>query len=139
MASDRRTATGECYQACQDCCAKWFTPRPLAECPRCSGRVLTDRNDPPWSRVFSVGQSFEGQSMNECDHTLKAIDETGVTTGSWVIRETGAIRRVECGVCGKFYGRIPTNPNDQKRANQAYLEQQRRRACPGCGEEPFLG
>lgn len=79
--------------------------------------------------------------MSRCNHTLHAIDAAGQTTGSWVIRETGRVRRVECDVCGKFYGRFATVKSSKKRPHpdQAYLQQQQRRACPGCGEEPFLG
>ena len=29
--------------------------------------------------------------------------------------------------------------DEQERLRQLYLEQQRRLACPGCGEAPFLG
>lgn len=29
-------------------------------------------------------------------------------------------------------------PCEQERIEAAYREQQRRRSCPGCGEEPFL-
>lgn len=28
---------------------------------------------------------------------------------------------------------------EQQRLLAEYIKQQRRRACPGCGEEPFLG
>lgn len=31
------------------------------------------------------------------------------------------------------------SPEEQERLRQLYLEQQRRLACSGCGEEPFLG
>lgn len=46
--------------------------------------------------------------MNVCEHTLYAMDPTGQPTGSWVFRDIGRVRRVECGVCGKFHGRINT-------------------------------
>lgn len=29
--------------------------------------------------------------------------------------------------------------DDQERLRELYHQQQRRLACPGCGEEPFLG
>jgi len=46
--------------------------------------------------------------MNQCNHTIQALDSAGQPTGSWVIRNVGRGRHVECGVCGKFYGRINT-------------------------------
>ncbi|MDZ4850389.1 MAG: hypothetical protein SGI77_13975 [Pirellulaceae bacterium] len=75
-----------------------------------------------------------------CNHTLHHRDEDGTPLGSW-IESTGVYGiRVTCRVCDKFFGYLP---NEQGRSDQelyeAYLEQQRRLACPGCGEEPFLG
>lgn len=78
--------------------------------------------------------------MKTCDHTLQALNSAGQPTGSWVIEEKGGVRRVVCGVCGKVYGRLSVDNQRQKMtANEAYLQQQQRRACPGCGEDPFLG
>ncbi len=78
--------------------------------------------------------------MNECEHNIEAIDREGRTTGSWTIEQSGKAQRVVCRVCGKFYGYIDTcsQAKKQEQMRQAYLEQQRRLACPGCGEEPFL-
>lgn len=72
--------------------------------------------------------------MNRCDHTLKARDESGATTGSWVIRESENIRHVECGVCGKFYGRIPATRRSKKGAAQALLVEPRGGDSPDEGE-----
>ena len=78
--------------------------------------------------------------MKTCDHTLQALNSAGRPTGTWVIEEKGGVRRVVCGVCGKVYGRLSVGNERQKMtAHEAYLQQQQRRACPGCGEEPFLG
>ena len=67
--------------------------------------------------------------MSRCDHTLHAIDADGRTTGSWVIRETEQIRRVECIVCGKFYGRLGDAKahKNSPSPNQPHLERQQRR------------
>ncbi len=78
--------------------------------------------------------------MIPCDHTIEALDSAGQPTGSWVVQTEGGVTRVVCGVCGKLYGRLDAGDKRQKlSASQAYLLQQQRRACPGCGEEPFLG
>lgn len=79
--------------------------------------------------------------MSDCDHTLHALDDQGQTTGSWVIEANGKSSRVVCRFCRKFYVKVEVRKQDeeQERLRQAYLEQQRRLSCPGCGEEPFLG
>jgi hypothetical protein len=79
--------------------------------------------------------------MNVCDHTLHAIDDQGQATGSWTVERSGKAERVICRVCGKFYGYIDAcrQSKKQEQMRRAYLEQQRRLSCPGCGEEPFLG
>lgn len=76
--------------------------------------------------------------MTQCDHTLHAIDNNGQTTGTWVVREVGGVRRVACGSCGKVYGRLHTAPHADSESRKRYEEQQRRLACPGCGEDPFI-
>ncbi|MDZ4849728.1 MAG: hypothetical protein SGI77_10565 [Pirellulaceae bacterium] len=75
-----------------------------------------------------------------CNHTLHYRDPNGNPLGSWIESNGVYGMRVACRVCDKFFGYLP---NEQGRSDQemyeAYLEQQRRLACPGCGEEPFLG
>jgi len=39
----------------------------------------------------------------------------------------------------KLYGVIERRTMSLDEMQAAYIEQQRRLACPGCGEEPFLG
>ena len=75
-----------------------------------------------------------------CNHTLHHRDQDGNPLGSWIESTGGYGIRVACRVCDELFGYLP---NDLGRSDQelyeAYLEQQRRRSCPGCGEEPFLG
>lgn len=75
-----------------------------------------------------------------CNHTLHHKDDSGRLAGTWIETNGPYGTRVSCRVCGKFFG---YHPNEAKRTDdelyKAYLEQQRRLACPGCGEEPFLG
>ena len=73
-----------------------------------------------------------------CNHTLHAHDEHGRLTGSWTHKETEHGVRVVCRECGRLYGQLGT-ADLQKKMRAAYIQQQRRRGCPGCGEEPFLG
>ncbi len=73
-----------------------------------------------------------------CDHTTQLIDERGQPLGSWTAADTKDGIRYSCGGCGKLYGYQPNKKSDAE-MYQAYLEQQRRRACPGCGEDAFLG
>lgn len=75
-----------------------------------------------------------------CDHTLHLRDQQGRRIGSWAEERTEHGVRVACRYCGKFYGYCdPKREPTPEQLRQAYLEQQRRRSCPGCGEEPFLG
>ena len=87
-----------------------------------------------------VVEAKQRSAIVVCNHTLHHRDQVGSLTGSWV-ESTGPYGvRVACGVCDKFFG---YQPNEAGRSDMAlyaaYLEQQRRLACPGCGEEPFLG
>ena len=87
-----------------------------------------------------VVEESGNDSQTVCDHTPHHRDQDGRPIGSWA-ESTGPYGvRVACQVCDKLFGYMP---NDAGRTDQelheAYLEQQRRRACPGCGEEPFLG
>lgn len=82
----------------------------------------------------------DGSGVSRCDHTLHLKDSAGKPLGSWVEQRTASGIRVVCRYCQKFYGyRTTRRKADEDRLRQAYLEQQRRLACPGCGEEPFLG
>jgi len=123
------------YVACESCSAKLFADVVPACCPRCgSGRLLVDAQTEP-----RRDERHPARTRHECDHTLHPIAESGATTGSWTIDRSAAKPRVVCGVCGKFYGYLRTPEEVRRSLYQAYQEQQRRRSCPGCGEEPFLG
>jgi len=76
--------------------------------------------------------------MSECEHTLHPVDEQGEPTGTWMLEDGGGSLRVICRVCLKFYGNIDSRESKEADLRKAYLEQQRRLSCPGCGEEPFL-
>ena len=41
----------------------------------------------------------------ECEHTLHHVDGDGRPQGSWTVDAEGI--RIECGVCGSFYGYLP--------------------------------
>lgn len=82
----------------------------------------------------------EAGGVNHCNHTLYPRNGAGESLGSWIEQRTASGVRVVCRYCQKFYGyRTISRTADEDRLLQAYLEQQRRLACPGCGEEPFLG
>jgi len=87
----------------------------------------------------------EAQTV-QCNHTTQALDDSGQPLGSWRLDRRHGRDCVVCCACGRFYGYI-SKPTKKRRdgspkgrdAIEAYREQQRRRSCPGCGEEPFLG
>ena len=79
------------YHACRSCTAKFYSPKPLSECPRCGAPDLLT------------------------DSTAPRVPPSCVATNE-----------------------DASEPSDQERIEAAYREQQRRRSCPGCGEEPFL-
>lgn len=73
-----------------------------------------------------------------CHHTDHCHHDDGRLAGTWTYQVTNSGSRVVCRECGIPYGQV-ADPDSQSQMRKAYLEQQRRRACPGCGEEPFLG
>ncbi len=73
-----------------------------------------------------------------CDHTIELFDQQGRIRGSWIGEDSPDGTRYSCRHCGKFYGFQP-NKTSQDAMYQAYLEQQRRLNCPGCGDGPFIG
>ncbi len=73
-----------------------------------------------------------------CDHAIQLIDQHGKIRGSWMGEDSQNGTRYSCRHCGKFYGYQP-NKTSQEAMHQAYLEQQRRLNCPGCGDSPFMG
>lgn len=79
------------------------------------------------------------QTQNEaaCNHTENYKDSRGNLLGTWCEVPTANFIRVQCTVCLKVYGTIPRMSEEE--ARRAYLEQQKRLSCPGCGESPFLG
>lgn len=79
--------------------------------------------------------------MNQCDHTLHLTDADGRPIGSWHEEPTREGVRLACRRYGRLFGyRLnATAAARQERMWRAYVEQQRRMNCPGCGDEPFLG
>ena len=73
-----------------------------------------------------------------CDHTIELFDPQGRLRGSWIGEDSPHGTRYACQRCGKFYGYQP-DKKSQEAMYQAYLEQQRRLNCPGCGDSPFMG
>ena len=73
-----------------------------------------------------------------CNHTSHLLDTKGQPSGSWIAKNTKEGIGYSCGGCGSIYGYQLDKKSDAE-LYQAYLQQQRRLACPGCGEEPFLG
>ncbi len=76
-------------------------------------------------------------AKQSCQHTPCHKSENGQMQGTWVEIRVDSITYVACNICGAKFGTV-ANANDEM-IRQAYLEQQRRLACPGCGESPFLG
>ena len=110
---------------------------------RTGGRTAVDdwnflRGPREWPRITT-----RRCNMSQCNHTPFPVDPNGATTGSWIIDYQGDTARIVCEICRRFYGYLPTaegkRHDEEARLRQAYLEQQRRLSCPGCGEEPFLG
>ncbi len=85
-----------------------------------------------------VGNTESASPLSVCNHTNQLSDGSGQPLGSWIATDTRHGIRYSCGGCGKLYGYQPNKKSDAE-MYQAYLAQQRRLACPGCGEEPFLG
>lgn len=72
-----------------------------------------------------------------CQHTPCHKSSDGRMQGTWIEVRIESITYIACDICGAKFGTV-ANANDEA-VRQAYLEQQRRLACPGCGEAPFLG
>ena len=89
-------------------------------------------------KVQDVDPERSQWSQPICNHMSHLSDANGQPTGSWIAKITNDGIRYSCGCCGSFYGYQPDKKSDAE-LYQAYLQQQRRLACPGCGEEPFLG
>ncbi len=85
------------------------------------------------------GADSERTKGTKCNHTADHKNAAGVLLGSWIEVEIGSTIRIECVACKKLYGVIERKTMSPEEMQAAYLEQQRRLACPGCGEEPFLG
>ncbi len=85
------------------------------------------------------GQAGSSQPLElVCDHTIELFDQQGRVRGSWVGEDSPNGIRYSCRKCGKFYGYQP-NKHSKEAMYQAYLEQQRRLNCPGCGDGTFMG
>ena len=85
----------------------------------------------------SAGANSGDRVPASCNHTAQHKSDDGQTLGSWVEIKIDSITYIACSCCGIKFGTKPKTDDDA--ARRAYLEQQRRLACPGCGEEPFLG
>ncbi len=135
METNSRNGKSE-YQACRCCSAKWFFMIAVSKCPRCgSTELLAAACQPPWHQKESTAKATQA-TLTQCNHTAIAVDSTDQTNGSWEIQQSGANQLVVCRICNKVYGQITS---DKSIIHKTYLKQQERRACPGCGEEPFLG
>jgi len=99
---------------------------------------IPGRSEQPQNEELDVAPKPYHRTRFVCNHTLHISTKDGKPTGSWVANETRDGIRYSCGCCGKFYGIQPDKKADVD-LYKAYIEQQRRLACPGCGEEPFLG
>jgi len=84
-----------------------------------------------------VGSSSPKGVPQSCHHVEQVRTPDGQLLGSWIEIEIYTVTYTACNFCGVRYGKH--NPSDEETVRRAYLEQQRRLACPGCGEEPFLG
>jgi len=51
-----------------------------------------------------------GEKVSACRHTLYHVDARGVLQGNWRAIDVRKRQRIECRVCGKFfgYGKQPT-------------------------------
>ena len=85
------------------------------------------------------GTNFDGANNTECNHTADHKNAAGVLLGTWIEVDMGNKIRFECVACKKLYVVIERRTMSPEEMQAAYLDQQRRLACPGCGEEPFLG
>ena len=85
------------------------------------------------------GPGNEGSDLERCNHTVNHKSAAGELLGTWIEVRVEAAVRIECRVCGDLHGVIEKKRTTQEELHAAYLLQQRRLACPGCGEEPFLG
>lgn len=81
------------------------------------------------------GTSAKESGSTSCQHTTQHQSTSGVFLGTWIEVKVAEGSRVVCSVCGKLFEQIKSD----EEILAAYLEQQLRLACPGCGESPFLG
>ena len=90
------------------------------------------------SRTSNQGGSNNSKGMPQsCQHVEQAKSPEGQLLGSWIEIEIDTVIYTACNFCGVRFGKHDLS--DKEAGRRAYLEQQRRLACPGCGEEPFLG
>ena len=82
--------------------------------------------------------SEDAKQKLSCDHVADIRGPNGELLGSWIEVRVESKVYIECGQCGIRQG---MKPSDKQNAEflAAYRLQQQRLACPGCGEEPFLG
>ncbi len=89
-------------------------------------------------RTDAMDDQVNASPQEKCDHTIELFDQHGKIRGSWKGEDSPNGIRYSCRHCEKFYGYQP-HKNSQEAMHQAYLEQQRRLNCPGCGDGPFMG
>jgi hypothetical protein len=74
---------------------------------------------------------------SHCQHTQEYRTESGELLGSWIEVSMESKTVISCRGCGIEFQKFVEGV--QAEMLRAYQEQMRRLACPGCGEEPFLG
>jgi len=84
------------------------------------------------------GQTSKESQALVCHHTENHKNGAGELLGTWIEIQIDDGVLVQCRICNMHYGVIK-NPSKDDAMLQAYLLQQRRLSCPGCGENPFLG
>lgn len=98
------------YHVCAGCDAKWFQSDAIAPCPRCCRRSESrEQITPPWQ--VNAGAVPPGESNSMTNHNATTAGEGAASA------EPAASDEVL-----------------QQQLRQAYREQLRRMACPGCGE-----
>lgn len=82
--------------------------------------------------------SSQEPQVSVCNHTETHKNGSGELLGTWIEIPIDDGILVKCCVCSLQYGVIK-QPSKDDVMLKAYLQQQSRRSCPGCGEDPFLG
>lgn len=91
-------------------------------------------NRSPASSSFVTNQLT---SDSHCQHTQEYRTQSGDLSGSWIEVSMESETVISCRGCGIEFQQFVEEVEAEML--RAYQEQMRRLACPGCGEEPFLG